>query len=57
MNDANRRLPTSASMRRIVSTDSLIVVGFIPSGGRPIPLSLSGKVSIAKINRLTPSFI
>ena len=37
INTAKRRLPTNASIRRIVSTGSLIVVAFIPSGGRPIP--------------------
>jgi hypothetical protein len=35
-------LPTNASIRWIVSTGSLIVVGFIPSGGRPIGLCVSG---------------
>ncbi len=38
---ARRRLPTNVSIRRIVSTGNLIVVGFIPSGGRPIPVCLS----------------
>src|SRR3546814_9612494 len=57
MNRARRRLPTSASIRRIVSVDSLIVVGFIPSGGRPIAPSLSAMPAISKSNTLTPPFI
>lgn len=35
MNAANLRPPTSPSMRRTVSIGSLIVVGFMLSGGRP----------------------
>lgn len=54
---ASRRLPTSASIRRIVSVESLIVVGFIPSGGRPMELSLSATNRISKPNPLTTPFI
>lgn len=41
MKTAIRRLPTRAWMRPIISAGSLTVVGFIPSGGRPIASSLS----------------
>jgi hypothetical protein len=44
---ASRRLPTSASILRIVSTGSLTVVGFIPRGGRPIAACVSGSVLLS----------
>lgn len=44
---ATRRLPTKASIFRIVSTGSLTVVGFIPRGGRPIAACVSGSVLLS----------
>ncbi len=43
-----RRLPTNDSIRRSISTGSLTVVGFIPSGGRPIIRCLSATGTISK---------
>lgn len=44
---ATRRLPTKASIFRIVSTGSRTVVGFIPRGGRPIAVCVSGSVLLS----------
>lgn len=44
---ATRRLPTKASIFRIVSTGSLTVVGFIPRGGRPIAACVSGSLLLS----------
>ena len=46
---ATRRLPTKASIFRIVSTGSLTVVGFIPRGGRPIAACVSGSVLLSNV--------